>query len=153
MALKLSIDLKDASFADLVALVDAARSAGMDPRDRIDFDGRTLSLEVEVDAFFPGYEEDDDQDSEDFSAAGEETEAAEVIDRAAEDFFGPRHRDHGRPRNPWEDVRKTFEQGRDTIDFVGSSGIGDAAIRSVIDILTGRQDPPQGPRGPRGPRH
>lgn len=150
MALKLSIDLKDASFADLVALVDAARSAGMDPRDPVICDGRTLSLEVEAEAFYPAYEDTpEDRAPEDAPGAEEEPENPEVIDRAAEDFFGPRSRGQARPRNPWEDVRRTFEQGRDTMDFVGSSGIGDAAIRSVIDILTGRQDPPHRPRGPR----
>lgn len=131
MALNLSINLNDASFGDLVALVDAARSAGMDPHDQINFDGETLSLAVDVDAFFPSFE-----DRSKVGEIGAEDEPApEVIDDAAEDFFGQ----HRRPRTPWEGGRSPF-------DFVDTSGIGDAAIRSVIDILTGRQEPPQGPR-------
>lgn len=144
MALNLSIDLSEASFGDLVALVDAARSAGMDPQDSIDFDGKTLSLKVDVDAFFPSFEDrrpvpdvvaEDDLDSE-------------VVDEAGEDFFGaedgwvprgPRHRRDGDPRRGQQDFRN-----RSPFDFVDTSGIGDAAIRSVIDILTGRQDPPRG---------
>ncbi|MGP6172746.1 hypothetical protein [Corynebacterium sp. A21] len=131
MALNLSINLNDASFGDLVALVDAARSAGMDPHDQINFDGQTLSLEVDVDAFFPSF-----ADRGGVEEIDTETEPEpEIIEDTAEDFFGP----HRRSRNPWEG-------GRSPLDFVDTSGIGDAAIRSVIDILTGRQEPPKGPR-------
>lgn len=147
MALNLSIDLSEASFGDLVALVDAARSAGMDPQDSIDFDGTTLSLKVDVDAFFPSF-----GDRRPVSGDTPEEDLAdldpEVIDEAGEDFFGaedgwvprgPRHRRESDPRRD-----RSGHRPRTPFDFVDTSGIGDAAIRSVIDILTGRQEPPRG---------
>ena len=89
MAVNMTINLNDATFADLVALVDAARVAGVDPQTTLELDGETLSLTVE-----PGA-------------------------RTA------------------EPVREKPETGR-TI-----APLGDAAIRSVVDILTGRQEPPR----------
>lgn len=85
----MTVNLNDATFSDLVALVDAARVAGVDPRTALELDGETLSLTVE-----PGA-------------------------RTA------------------EPVREKLETGR-TI-----APLGDAAIRSVVDILTGRQEPPR----------
>ena len=42
MSVQLSIDLSDATFADLRALVDAARTAGVDSRARLEFEDTTL---------------------------------------------------------------------------------------------------------------
>lgn len=85
----MTVNLNDATFSDLVALVDAARVAGVDPQTALELDGETLSLTVE-----PGA-------------------------RTA------------------EAVREKPETSR-TI-----APLGDAAIRSVVDILTGRQEPPR----------
>lgn len=93
MAVNVSIDLDNATFADLVALVDAARAAGVDTSAKLGLDESTLSLRVAD----PG--------------------AAKPPERSA----GAKHatRDsHGAP-------------------------LGDAAIRSVIDILSGRLEPPR----------
>lgn len=162
MALNLSIDLSDASFGDLVALVDAARSAGMDPTDEISFDGTTLSLSVDVDAFFPSFADrrDDaggelidpeDLDDEDFADT-------EILD---DEYFGPPfpRGERGEYQEPRRGGRGSRDRGRGERDrddrgqyprspfeFMDTSGIGDAAIRSVIDILTGRQEPPRGRR-------
>lgn len=89
MAVNMTINLNDATFADLVALVDAARVAGVDPQTALELDGETLSLTVE-----PGA-------------------------RAAEPVRGKPEKD------------RTL------------APLGDAAIRSVVDILTGRQEPPR----------
>lgn len=85
----MTINLNDATFADLVALVDAARVAGVDPKTALELDGETLSLTVQ-----PGA-------------------------RTA------------------EPVREKPERDR------AIAPLGDAAIRSVVDILTGRQEPPR----------
>ncbi len=89
MAVNMIVNLNDATFSDLVALVDAARVAGVDPQTALELDGETLNLTVE-----PGA-------------------------RTA------------------EAVREKPETSR-TI-----APLGDAAIRSVVDILTGRQEPPR----------
>lgn len=147
MALNLSIDLSNASFGDLVALVDAARSAGMDPHDQVDFDGTTLSLSVDVDAFLPGFAGKGE------NAGGELVDAdglddAEVIE--GDDYPAPGGEPGDRPRRDWSDRDHGHERydrppyPRNPLEFVDTSAIGDAAIRSVIDILTGRQDPPRG---------
>lgn len=157
MALNLSIDLSNASFGDLVALVDAARSAGMDPQDDIEFDGTTLSLSVDVDAFFPSFA---DQRR---SASGELIDPEDLGEddlgdpEIVEDdgFFDSRF-PRGERARPWDESRAGRDGQRDHDDrsqyprspfeFMDTSGIGDAAIRSVIDILTGRQEPPRGRR-------
>lgn len=88
MAVNMTIDLNDATFADLVALVDAARVAGVDPKTALELDGETLSITVEP-----------------------------------------------RPQAP---AREAAPEKERTI-----APLGDAAIRSVVDILTGRQEPPR----------
>lgn len=47
MALTLSINLDDATFADLSSLVDAARSSGVAADTRVRLEGQTLTLTVE----------------------------------------------------------------------------------------------------------
>lgn len=89
MAVNMTIDLNDATFADLVALVDAARVAGVDPKTALELDGETLSLTVE-------------------------------------------------PRTPAREAAPERAEKDRTI-----APLGDAAIRSVVDILTGRQEPPR----------
>lgn len=86
MSLNFSIDLSEATFGDLEALVDAARAVGVDKRAPLDLEGETLTLEAE--ARTPG-------------------------------------RPAPAPREPKQPQ------------------LGDAAIRSVIDILSGRLDPPR----------
>ncbi|MDO5669132.1 MAG: hypothetical protein Q4G50_03930 [Corynebacterium sp.] len=99
MSLSLSIDLNNATFADLRALVDAARTAGVQDSVKLDLEDTTLLVTADA----------AERDEVSSSAAGE------------------------RPRP--EPPRSPFGgQG---------SQIGDAAIRSVIDILTGRQEPPR----------
>lgn len=108
MALSLSIDLTDATFADLRALVDAARTAGVSDRVSLVLEETTLIV-----------------------TADDTTERVEVVDAPAGEH-GPREGTHG--------TRGPFSSG----NWAGQAGpIGDAAIRSVIDILTGRQEPPR----------
>lgn len=95
MAVHITIDLSDATFADLVALVDAARVAGVDHATPLLLEDTTLTVEVEPSRSLARTSD----------AGGEQAGAQEA----------------------------------------GSSPLphlGDAAIRSVVDILTGRQDPP-----------
>ncbi|TVX79269.1 hypothetical protein [Corynebacterium sp. NML180780] len=88
MAVHFSIDLTDATYADLVALVEGARVAGVDKRAALHLEDTTLSLEVEP------------------------------------------------------EVRA--ERGEHAPATGGQlPQLGDAAIRSVVDILTGRQEPPR----------
>ena len=87
MAVNMTIDLNDATFADLVALVDAARVAGIDPTTKLDLNDATLGISVEPTT--------------------------------------PR-----RASAPEQQKERTVP-------------LGDAAIRSVVDILTGRQEPPR----------
>lgn len=112
MAIQLSIDLSNATFADLRSLVDAARTAGVDEHTRLELEDTTLIVTVEgTDRRAP----DDD-----------------VLDReeGARDWFGNQT---GRGQRPVWDPSTGHQ-------------LGDAAIRSVIDILTGRQEPPRSGR-------
>lgn len=104
MAVSLSIDLSDATFADLRALVDAARTAGVQ-------DSVTLVLE----------------DTTLLVTSSDTAERDEVTEPAGTGRPRPEH-----PRGPF--TPGNWGQG---------TQIGDAAIRSVIDILTGRQEPPR----------
>ena len=100
MAVQISIDLEHATFADLVALVDAARVAGVTPDTELELADSTLSIAVE-----------------------------------------PESADAHQHRVP----ERTHEE-HTTVSTPGSSALpqlGDAAIRSVVDILTGRQEPPR----------
>lgn len=92
MAVNISIDLSDATFADLVALVDAARVAGIDGAAALELEDTTLCVGVEPAGIAP---------------VRPEAQA----DKPARDGHLP--------------------------------PLGDAAIRSVVDILTGRQEPPR----------
>ncbi|MHA2789414.1 hypothetical protein ACXZ66_09740 [Corynebacterium sp. S7] len=89
MALNMTINLDDATFSDLVALVKAAEVAGVDKRAPLHLEGSELSITVTT----PGV-----------TVLGS---------------------DHSNDRT------------------TSQPNIGDAAIRSVIDILTGRQEPPR----------
>ncbi|MCT1462789.1 hypothetical protein [Corynebacterium sanguinis] len=83
MAINLSVDVSSATFADLAALVEAARAAGVDKRSALELDGTTLVVRAESPVATPAKRE------------------------------------------------------------TGSAPLGDAAIRSVIDILNGRLEPPR----------
>ena len=104
MSLTLSIDLGDATFADLSAVIAAAQAAGVKPDTQLELvDG---ALQITVD-----------------EPAGKKTSS--LAESA-------RHR---------ESEAKSGGTSR-------REPIGEAAIKSVIDILTGRQEPPlQSPFG------
>jgi len=106
MSLSLSIDLSDATFADLRALVDAARTAGVSDDVHLELEDTTLIV-----------------------TAADTADRDEVVDATTRTT----------PPRP-EHARGPFGSGN-----WGGQGaqIGDAAIRSVIDILTGRQEPPR----------
>ncbi|RNE49545.1 hypothetical protein [Corynebacterium alimapuense] len=106
MAVSLSIDLNNGTFADLRALVDAAETAGVDDLVSLQLEGSTLVVTAE--ARLP-----------------RERPVSEVVDNE--------QGSHSSTANP----RSRFERS-------GGEVIGDAALRSVIDILTNRQDPPRG---------
>lgn len=94
MAINLSIDLANATFADLVALVDAAHAAGVERATTLELDGEQLTLAVEP----------------------------------AAELGAPAPRPRG---GEAEGGHRPLPQ------------LGDTAIRSVVDILTGRQEPPR----------
>lgn len=98
MALNLSIDLQDATFGDLVALIRAAQAAGVDNASRVELEDSTLLVNI--------------------SAPAVGTASAPAA--AAPESSGR----HSRPHEPLP-------------------ALGESAIRSVIDILTGRQEPPR----------
>ncbi|AGF72985.1 hypothetical protein [Corynebacterium halotolerans] len=108
MSVQLSIDLSDATFADLRALVDAARTAGVDSRARLELEDTTLIVTAD-------------------GTTRPEPEP-EILDR---------DRDRGRGTSTGRNQRPAW-------DPTMGHQLGDAAIRSVIDILTGRQEPPRG---------
>lgn len=89
MALNLTINLEEATYSDLVALVKAAEVAGATKHTPLVLEGTELSIDVT-------------------------TQGTTLLGSSSSE-----HR--GGPQ----------------------SNIGDAAIRSVIDILTGRQEPPR----------
>ena len=99
MAVNLTVDLDNATFADLVALVEAARVAGVDKRAKLELEDTTLHVSVEP------------------SAPGAHSPGAQAAGGYAAQ----------RPPAPHSPLPQ----------------LGDAAIRSVIDILTGRQEPPR----------
>ena len=98
MAVNLSIDLNDATYGDLVALVDAARIAGADSATPVELDGTVLKVSV-----------------------------------AAPSVSVARKGDERDPR-----------QARDAAGFDDRvlPVLGENAVRGIMDILTGRQDPP-----------
>lgn len=100
MAVQISIDLEHATFADLVALVDAARVAGVTPDTELELADSTLSIAVEP-------------------------ESADTEPRLV-------------PERSHEEHPTTSSSGTSALPQ-----LGDAAIRSVVDILTGRQEPPR----------
>lgn len=91
MSISLTINLDDATFSDVVALVNAAEAAGVTPVTQLKLDGNVLSLTV----------------------SNPKAEAAPAAPGGASPSTSP------------------------------VQGVGDAAIRSVIDILTGKQEPPR----------
>ncbi|MEH0147670.1 hypothetical protein V6D40_08355 [Corynebacterium sp. Q4381] len=97
MAVNMSIDLDNATFADLVALVDAARVAGVADAAPVKLDGAALSIEVDT------------------SARASQAKPART----------------SAPAESADTSHRPLPQ------------LGDAAIRSVVDILTGRQEPPR----------
>lgn len=108
MAVSLSIDLTDATFSDLEALVDAARTAGV-----------TADVELVL----------------------EDTTLIVTVDETADRPVAPETVEDPRPQSG--DVRPP-RPSFSSPGWGGQAGpIGDAAIRSVIDILTGRQEPPR----------
>lgn len=96
MAINMNIDLTDATFADLVALVDAANAAGVDRGAPLELDGSQLAISVDP------------------AARSENSDHPRPAGRAGADA-----------------AHRPLPQ------------LGDAAIRSVVDILTGRQEPPR----------
>ena len=100
MAVQISIDLDNATFADLVALVDAARVAGVTSDTVLELEDSTLSIAVEPDSA--------------------DAHQQRVPERA--------HEEHPTTSSP---------------GATALPQLGDAAIRSVVDILTGRQEPPR----------
>ncbi|MCQ4622677.1 hypothetical protein [Corynebacterium sp. CCUG 70398] len=102
MAMNLSIDLQDATFGDLVALIRAAQAAGVDNATRLELEDTTLLVNIVA------------------PAVGSANLAT------AEDFGGA-----------------DGASGRHSRGHEPLPALGDSAIRSVIDILTGRQEPPR----------
>ncbi|WKD57302.1 hypothetical protein CAPI_03720 [Corynebacterium capitovis DSM 44611] len=92
MALNITIDLNGATFADLEALVDAARVAGVEKNSKVELEDTSLHIQV---------------------------------DTAGERPHGPVH------PGPGGHSPRPVPQ------------VGEAAIRSVIDILSGRLEPPR----------
>ncbi|WP_257182669.1 hypothetical protein [Corynebacterium cystitidis] len=98
----MTINLEDATYSDLVALVQAAEVAGVDHLAPLQLEGSTLSLTV--------------------TTSG--------VTRLNLDRAGNAGSAHTQSRS-----------ASTASNTVGQ--IGDAAIRSVIDILTGKQEPPR----------
>lgn len=92
MAVNMTIDLESATFADLVALVEAARVAGVTDTAPVQLDGAALTIAVDT--------------------SRRTTQAK------------PARSEADTPQRPLPQL-------------------GDTAIRSVVDILTGRQEPPR----------
>lgn len=99
MALNLSIDLQDATYGDLVALVDAARAAGVDSSSALQLDGSTLTLAVAA-------------------------PSVAATRRAPRDTAG------------------SGLTGLSSFEDRLVPSLGENAVRGIMDILTGRQDPP-----------
>ncbi|MCZ9308249.1 hypothetical protein ACUY3K_06020 [Corynebacterium uberis] len=117
MSLTLSLDCTSATLADVESLVAAARAAGAPAQTRLRLVDSNLTLELpaghagETDAARAGA---DSARSGGPAQSGAHSGGARPASRG--DGFG------GAGNNPM-------------------GGVGEAAVRSVIDILTGRQDP------------
>lgn len=94
MSLNLSLDLSDASLAELSALLSAARAAGAQQNNELRIEGTVLTIEI-----------------------------AQPEDKPAPQH--PRAEGRGRPERP----------------------LGESTIRSIIDALNDRIDPPRGSFG------
>ncbi len=62
MAIKLSIDLSDATFAEVAAVIGYAHQLGVDPDEKLNFEGSVLNIEfdgdLESDDLFVSFEDD-----------------------------------------------------------------------------------------------
>ncbi|WP_080793976.1 hypothetical protein [Corynebacterium pacaense] len=69
MAIKLTIDLSDATFAEVAAVIGYAHQLGVDPDEKLNFEGSVLSIEfdgdLQPDDVFGGLDEAEDADPED----------------------------------------------------------------------------------------
>lgn len=108
MAIEMSIDLTDATFADIVGLVDAAHAAGVTRDTPVTMDGAALTLKVDP---------------------ARSPEASTAASQSGDGAAGGSSR--GAAGSGGDCTHRPLPQ------------LGDAAIRSVVDILTGRQDPPR----------
>ncbi|WCZ32897.1 hypothetical protein [Corynebacterium massiliense] len=120
MALTLSVDISDATFADLTAVITAAQAAGVKPDAQLSLEGSTLHITIDKP-----------------ESAGHQNLPHHGPRHGGDRGPQPAHHDAPGPRN-----------SRGSRNPVGP--VGEAAIKSVVDILTGKQEPPR-PTGGFGP--
>ena len=141
MAIKLSIDLSDATFAELSAVIGYAHQLGVDADEKLTFEGPVLNIEFDGDLQF-----DDVFDAFD--------EAEIELDNPRED--GPIYADDLIDED--EDYRaQTKSQINDEVINEIRDGIS-SFVDGIVNGLGqgrrgGRYGDFGGPRGPRGPRN
>lgn len=171
MAIKLSIDLSDATFAEMAAVIGYAHQLGVDPDEKLTFEGTVLTIEFDGDlqpddlfmTFDDGMEDLTDLDSPD------DREGPLYVDDVldVDDLGAADDRGHYRPRG---------SRGEDSAAEDVLNDIGEAVNKFVQGFMNGRDNGgygdfgggfggpagpfgplgpfgPFGPRGPRGPRN
>lgn len=171
MAIKLSIDLSDATFAEMAAVIGYAHQLGVDPDEKLTFEGTVLTIEFDGDlqpddlfmSFDDGLEDVTDLDTPEDREGPlyvedviDPDDLGDVDDHEEYRARGPRR--GGAPAddvlNDIGDAVNKFVQG-----FMnGRDGRGYGDFGRGFDGPAGPLGPfgpfgPFGPRGPRGPRN
>lgn len=131
MSIKLTVDLSDATFAEVSAVIGYAHQLGVDPDEKLSFEGSVLSIEfdgdLQQDDIFASFDDDD----EDTATEDGPLYVDDIVD-AEEDGQHRRHR-----------PRPEHDPAADLINEVGD------AVKNIVDGFILGADRPRG-RGFRG---
>lgn len=168
MAIKLTVDLSDATFAEMAAVIGYAHQLGVDPDEKLTFEGTVLTIEFDADLqhddLFMNLGEGLDDD--DIEVSGDDPLYVEDLlsdeergDLGEEEEYRARHprRDNPTPGDVINDIGEAvnnivtgFMGGRN-----GRNGQGYGDFGGFGGGFPGAAGPfgPFGPFGPRGPRN
>ncbi|WP_293951402.1 hypothetical protein [uncultured Corynebacterium sp.] len=168
MAIKLTVDLSDATFAEMAAVIGYAHQLGVDPDEKLTFEGTVLTIEFDADLqhddlfmnLGEGLDDDDIEVSGDDPLYVEDLLSDEEMgDLGAEEEYRARHprRDNPTADDVINDIGEAvnkivtgFMGGRN-----GRNGRGYGDFGGFGGGFPGAAGPfgPFGPFGPRGPRN
>ncbi|BAU96555.1 hypothetical protein N24_2293 [Corynebacterium suranareeae] len=160
MAIKLSIDLSDATFAELSAVIGYAHQLGVDPDEKLNFEGSVINIEFDGDLHFDDvFDAFDEAEIELDEPRGSRAEGPIYADDLIDDDSTEDYRSRSKSQIN-DEVINDIRDGvtgfvEDVMNGLGQVGrqYGDFRPRGS----RGRNDGPFGPfgpfgSGPRGPR-